>query len=145
MTALDSNVNSVDEQTNKHNFFYSNISKKLKGEVENLKDKDGDIIEFGVYCLWDKEEWIRILGDDYGHLFTPSSIQQNIKVTIVRRGRACLQSLWKTIRATRNGPSDSSVNVIGTFGFGKSYMQWSADGIPRKYIKKNHIEISRRY
>ncbi|EPZ35845.1 hypothetical protein O9G_003563 [Rozella allomycis CSF55] len=38
------------------------------------------------------------------------------------QGRNCLQSLWKTIKETRNGPSSSCVNVIGTVGFGKSYM-----------------------
>ncbi|EPZ32841.1 hypothetical protein O9G_004888 [Rozella allomycis CSF55] len=41
-------------------------SKKLKEKIENLKDEDGDSIEFGVYCLWNKKKWIKKLGDDYG-------------------------------------------------------------------------------
>ncbi|RKP16729.1 hypothetical protein ROZALSC1DRAFT_24951, partial [Rozella allomycis CSF55] len=54
----------ITEEEFKH--WLATTSKKINTKIKNLKDEEGDIIEFGVYCLWDQAKWIRELGDNYG-------------------------------------------------------------------------------
>ncbi|RKP15793.1 hypothetical protein ROZALSC1DRAFT_26041, partial [Rozella allomycis CSF55] len=97
-------------------------SKKLKDKVENLKDKDGDIIEFGLYCQWDKQDWIRKLGDDYG----PSVYNKLHSTMAATIYTSRVAAYWNALRVLEIGAPSTVVNlpenvhILGNLGIGKS-------------------------